>query len=92
MSHEYYRRGKNWFSAIGVLFSVMAGIVLVRQLLIWGPEFVEDFLFNGEITNEKVSMLMLGFGIFMILLGFRKNEQKRWISKITKSATVSDNW
>jgi uncharacterized membrane protein len=77
MSHEYYRRGRNWFSAMGVLFSVMAGIVLVRQLVLWGPEFVEDFLFNGEITNEKVSMAMLAFGIFMIILGFRKNEQKR---------------
>ena len=53
MSHEYYRRGRNWFTAIGTLFSVMAGIVLVRQLLIWGPEFMEDFLLNGEITNEK---------------------------------------
>ena len=77
MSHEYYRRGRNWFSAMGVLFSVMAGIVLVRQLVLWGPEFVRDFLFNGEITNEKVSMAMLAFGIFMIILGFRKNEQKR---------------
>jgi hypothetical protein len=77
MSHEYYRRGRNWFSAIGVLFCVMAGIVLVRQLLIWGPEFVEEFLLNGEITNEKVSFAMLGFGIFMIALGFRKYEQKR---------------
>ncbi len=77
MSHEYYRRGRNWFSAMGVLFSVMAGIVLVRQLVLWGPEFVEDFLFNGEITNEKVSMATLAFGIFMIILGFRKNEQKR---------------
>jgi hypothetical protein len=55
----------------------MAGIVLVRQLLIWGPEFVEEFLLNGEITNEKVSFAMLGFGIFMIALGFRKHEQKR---------------
>ena len=91
MSHEYYRRGRNWFSAMGVLFSVMAGIVLVRQLVLWGPEFVQDFLFNGEITNEKVSMAMLAFGIFMIILGFRKNEQKRWISKITKSFTVSNN-
>ena len=62
---------------MGVLFSVMAGIVLVRQLFIWGPEFVEEFLFNGEITNEKVSMAMLTFGIFMIVLGFRKHEQKR---------------
>ena len=77
MSHEYQRRGRNWFTAIGVLFSVMAGIVLVRQLLIWGPEFVAEFLLNGEITNEKVSMAMLGFGIFMIALGFRKYEQKR---------------
>ncbi len=77
MSHEYYRRGRNWFTAIGTLFSVMAGIVLIRQLLIWGPEFVEDFLFNAEITNEKVSMAMLAFGIFMIGLGFRKYEQKR---------------
>jgi len=55
----------------------MAGIVLIRQLLIWGPEFVGDFLLNGEITNEKVSMVMLAFGIFMIALGFRKHEQKR---------------
>ena len=77
MSHEYYRRGRNWYTAIGVLFSVMAGIVLVRQLLIWGPEFVQDFLFNGDITNEKVSMAMLAFGDFMIALGFRKHEQKR---------------
>ncbi len=77
MSHEYYRRGRNWYTAIGALFSIMAGIVLIRQLLIWGPEFVEEFLFNGEITNEKVSTAMLAFGIFMIALGFRKHEQKR---------------
>ena len=76
MSYEYYRRGRNWFTAIGTLFSVMAGIVLIRQLVIWGPEFVQDFLFNAEITNEKVSMAMLAFGIFMIGLGFRKHEQK----------------
>lgn len=77
MSSEYYRRGRNWFSAMGVMFCVMAGIVLVRQLSIWGIEFVVDFLFNAEITNEKVSVAMLGFGIFMIALGFRKHDQKR---------------
>ena len=77
MSHEYYRRGRNWFTAMGVLSSVIAGIGLIRQLLIWGPEFVVDFLFNGEITSEKVSVAMLGFGIFMIVLGFKKHEQKR---------------
>ena len=77
MSHEYYRRGKNWFTAIGVLFCVMGGIVLIQQLLIWGIDFVEEFLFNGEFTNEKVSVAMICFGIFMIALGFRKHEQKR---------------
>jgi len=77
MSHEYYRRGKNWFTAIGLLFCVMGGIVLIQQLLIWGIDFVEDFLFNAEFTNEKVSVAMLGFGIFMIALGFRKYEEKR---------------
>ena len=77
MSHEYYRRGKNWFSAIGVLFCVMGGIVLIQQLLIWGIDFVEDFLFNAEFTNEKVSVAMIGFGIFMIALGFRKHEETR---------------
>ena len=59
------------------MFCIMAAIVLIQQLLIWGPEFVEDFLFNVDITNEKISMGMLTFGIFMIVLGFRKHEQKR---------------
>ena len=77
MSHEYYRRGKNWFTAIGLLFCIMGGIVLIQQLLIWGIDFVEDFLFNAEFTNEKVSVAMLGFGIFMIAWGFRKYEEKR---------------
>ena len=77
MSHEHYRRGRNWFSAMGVLFCVMGGIVLIQQLLIWGIDFVVDFLFNGEITNEKVSIAMIIFGIFMIGLGFRRHEQPR---------------
>ena len=77
MSHEYYRRGENWFTAIGLLFCVMGGIVLIQQLLIWGIDFVEEFLFNAEFTNEKVSVAMIGFGIFMIALGFIKHEQKR---------------
>ena len=76
MSHEHYRRGKNWFSAIGILFCVMGGTVLIQQLFIWGIDFVEEFLYNSEFTNEKVSVAMIGFGIFMIMLGLRKHEQK----------------
>ena len=78
MSHEYHRRGRNWFTAMGVLFCVMAGIVLIQQLLIVGPEFVSDFLLNDSITNEKISMAMMGFGVFMIVIGLRRHdEQKR---------------
>jgi len=73
MCPEYYRRGKNWFTAMGILFIIMATVVLVRQILLWGPEFVFDFLLNSEITNEKISLGMIAFGVFMIALGFRKN-------------------
>jgi len=72
MNHEYHRRGKNWFTAMGILFIVMALIVLTRNLLIWGPEFVLDFFVSDEVTNEKISTGMLVFGILMIFLGFRK--------------------
>ncbi len=74
MSHEYYKRGRNWYTAIGLLFCVMGAIVIIQQLLIWGIEFVGDFLLNGEFTNEKVSMAMLLFGVFMIVWGFVKHE------------------
>ena len=72
MSHEYRRRGRNWFTAMGVLFIIMALIVIVRNLILWGPEFVLDFFLSSEITNEKISLGMLAFGGFMIILGFRK--------------------
>ncbi len=77
MSHEYYRRGRNWYTAMGALFLIMSGIVLIRQIMIWGPDFVMSFLLNSEITNEKISVGMIGFGVFMIILGFVKNEQPR---------------
>ncbi len=72
MSHEVNRRGKNWFSAMGVLFIVMALIAITRNLLIWGPEFVLDFFLSSDITNEKISAGMIVFGCIMIVLGFRK--------------------
>ena len=74
MSHEFRRRGKNWFTAMGVLFIIMGLIVITRNLIIWGPEFVLDFLLNSEITNEKISFGMFAFGGFMIILGFRKHD------------------
>ena len=59
MSYEYKRRGKNWHTAMGLLFIVSGMIVLVRQILIWTPDFVFDFLVNSEFTNEKVSVAVI---------------------------------
>jgi hypothetical protein len=72
MNQLYPRRGKNWYSAMGVLFIVIGAIVMVRNVLIWSPDFVLDFLLNSEITNEKISIGMFVFGGFLLFLGFRK--------------------
>ncbi len=72
MSHEVRRRGRNWFTAMGVLFIVMALITITRNLLIWGPEFVLDFFLSADITNEKISAGMIVFGGIMIVVGFKK--------------------
>ena len=76
MSPVYHRRGKNWFTAMGTLFIIMALIVLVRQLILWSPEFVLDFLLNYEITNEKISVGMIIVGVFFIAIGLRKNYEQ----------------
>ena len=76
MSREYSRRGKNWFSAMGILFIVMASIVLVRNMILWSPEFALDFLLGPDITNEKISLCMIIFGFIMIGWGYKKPNVK----------------
>ncbi len=71
MNSVYTRRGRNWYTAMGTLFIIMATIVLVRQVILWSPDFVIQFLLNSEITNEKISMGMIAFGVFLIAMGFR---------------------
>lgn len=72
MNQLYPRRGRNWYSAMGILFIVIGVTVLVRNVLIWSPDFVLDFLLNSEITNEKISIGMFVFGGFLLFVGFRK--------------------
>ena len=76
MSHSYSRRGRNWFTAMGVLFIVMAVIIIVRNMILWSPVFFYDFLIAPEITNEKISLAMIIFGCIMIGLGYRKSDVK----------------
>jgi len=56
MSEEYPRRGRNWLTAMGVLFLVVATVTLVRDIIIWSPDFVVEFFFNSEINAQKVSL------------------------------------
>ena len=77
MSSNYYRRGRNPTTAFGILFIVIGAIAAVRQLFAWSPDFFVQFLLNNEITSEKVSVITIGIGVFIVLLGLRKNEQKR---------------
>ncbi len=62
---------KNWFTAMGVLFIIVATIPIVRDLLIFGPDFVSDFFTSPDLTSEKVSTAMYGIGGFLIILGIR---------------------
>jgi hypothetical protein len=64
-------RRKNWFTAMGVLFIVVASIAIIRDLLIWGPEFTADFFTSSDITSEKISIGMFGIAAFLIILGLR---------------------
>ena len=78
MSEEYPHRGRNWLTAMGVLFLVVATVTLVRDIIIWSPDFVVEFFFNSEINVQKVSLGAITFGAFMIVLGFTmKNVQAR---------------
>ena len=78
MSEEYPRRGRNWLTAMGVLFLVVATVTLVRDIISWSPDFVVEFFFNSEINAQKVSLGAIVFGASMIALGFgRKNVRAR---------------
>jgi len=78
MSEEYPRRGRNWLTAMGVLFLVVATVTLGRDIIIWSPDFVVEFFFNSEINAQNVSLGAISFGAFMVTLGFaKKNVQAR---------------
>ena len=78
MSEEYTRRGRNWLTAMGILFIAVATVTLVRDIIIWSPDFVVEFFFNSEINTQKVSLGAIMFGAFMVTLGFvKKNIQAR---------------
>lgn len=69
------RAGRNWMTAMAVLFAVVGAIVILRDLALWGPEFVADFFVNEKITNEKVVLVAFGISAVLFAFGIRKHEE-----------------
>ena len=74
------RRGKNWMTAMGILFIVMAVIIALRNLYFYSTQlsvwFYLDNYTNGQINNEKFVIAMLAGGGILFFWGyFRKNQQ-----------------
>ena len=65
---------KNVFTAFAVLFFLSAVIIPIQNLIVWGPDFVVDFYISPEITAEKLSIGVIGLGLFMLLLGYKKKD------------------
>lgn len=80
------KRGRNWMSAMGILFIVVTAIILIRNLVLFYIQhsaglvgdpaqlFLDNFV-NGQITNEKFAIAMLAAGGFLLYWGFFKKKE-----------------
>lgn len=72
-------RRREWMFPLGVLFIVMASIILIRNFIListeLGVEFFIDNFFNSDITNEKFTIVMISIGIVLIYFGKLKRAQ-----------------
>ena len=66
---------KNVFTAFAVLFFVSAAIIPIQNLIVWGPDFVYDFYMSNEFTAEKLSIGVMGLGLAMLFLGYKKRNE-----------------
>ena len=69
-------RRKEWMFPLGILFIVMATIILLRNLILitteFGFEFFIDNFFSSEITNEKFAIVMYAIGLILVYFGRKK--------------------
>ena len=62
----------NILTAFGIIFILMAVIIPIQNLVVWGPDFVYDFYKSPEITAEKISIGVIVMGLIFIIASFRK--------------------
>lgn len=72
-------RRREWMFPLGILFIVMASIILIRNFIListeLGVEFFIDNFFNSDITNEKFTIVMISIGIVLIYFGKLKRAE-----------------
>ena len=66
---------KNVFGAFSILFFISGAIIPLQNLIIWGPEFVTRYIVSSDITAEKLSIIVIGIGVFFIIYGKKKQNQ-----------------
>ena len=66
---------KNVFGAFSILFLISGIIIPLQNLIIWGPEFVARYFVSSDITAEKLSIAVIGIGVFFIIYGKKKQTQ-----------------
>ncbi|MEW5841140.1 hypothetical protein [Nitrososphaera sp.] len=71
---------------MGVLFFVAAGIIAIRNLVLYyldasagliengTQKFLDNFV-NGQVTNEKFVVAMLAIGGFLVFWGYFKKKE-----------------
>ena len=78
-NRERSPRGKNWMSAMGILFIVMAIIIALRNLYFITTEFSFEFYVdnytNSQLTNEKFVIAMLIAGVILLYWGYFKKKE-----------------
>lgn len=62
---------RNWVSAMGILFLIAAVIILLRDIALWGPEFVLDFMIDNKINSAKFVLIMFGISAILFLYSNR---------------------
>lgn len=80
------KRGRNWMSAMGILFMVSAAIILIRNVVLFniqhsagfirdGTQLFLDNFVNAQITNEKFAIAMIAAGGILLYWGFFKTKE-----------------
>ncbi len=74
MSDEYPRRGRNWLTAMGVLFLFVSTVTFVRYVIIWCRDFFLDLFFYFKKNSTTKSGLQIIISLTNVTVATTKNK------------------